>query len=153
VSGRPARNEEVSTEEWEGGVVSESFISERVDRAAAPLVLGDVVVMLAVIAAGMVNHNSLTGPTALLATAAPFLVGWALSSVPIGAYSAGAAESAKASVPLVIRSWVPAAVIGIVIRGATKSGFDTELAIFLVVMLVTGGVALAVWRWVFFKAK
>jgi len=99
----------------------------------------------------MVRHGSLTGGVALLTTAAPFLVGWALTSIPIGAYSAGAAESTKASVPLAIRSWVPAAVVGILIRGATQSAFDTGLAVFLVVMVVTGTVALGLWRWVFFK--
>ncbi|MFB6221146.1 MAG: DUF3054 domain-containing protein [Halolamina sp.] len=133
--------------------MSESFISERVDRGAVPLAVGDLLVILLVIALGMVNHGSLTGPAALLATAAPFLVGWAVSSVPVGAYSAGAAESAKAAVPLAIRSWVPAAVVGIVIRGATQSAFGTGLAVFLVVMVVTGSVALAVWRWVFFAVR
>jgi hypothetical protein len=133
--------------------VSDSFLSKRVDRAATPLAVGDLIVILLVIAGGMVNHNSLTGPIALLTTAAPFLVGWALTSVPIGAYSAGAAESAKASVPLAIRTWIPAAVVGILIRGATQSSFGTNLAIFLGVMLVTGGVALGVWRWVFFKLR
>lgn len=133
--------------------MSDSFISERVDRAAAPLAVGDLLAILAVIAVGMTNHGTLTGPVALLETAAPFLLGWALASVPIGAYSAGAAESAKAAVPLAIRSWVPAAVVGIVVRGALQSAFDLNLAIFLGVMLVTGGVALAVWRWLFFKLR
>ncbi len=131
--------------------MSESVISDRADRAAAPLAVGDGLVILLVIALGMVRHGSLTGGVALLTTAAPFLVGWALTSIPIGAYSAGAAESTKASVPLAIRSWVPAAVVGILIRGATQSAFDTGLAVFLVVMVVTGTVALGLWRWVFFK--
>lgn len=133
--------------------MSDSFVSERVDRAAAPLAVGDLLVILLVIAVGMTNHNSLTGPVALLETAAPFLVGWAIAAVPIGAYSAGAAESAKAAVPLAIRSWIPAAIIGIGIRGATQSAFDTDLAVFLAVMVVTGGVSLAVWRGVFFKLR
>lgn len=133
--------------------MSDSFISERVDRTAAPLAVGDLLVILAVIAVGMNNHGTLTGAVPLLVTAAPFLLGWVLASVPIGAYSAGAAESAKAAVPLAIRSWVPAAVVGIVVRGALQSAFDLGLAVFLGVMLVTGGVALAVWRWLFFKLR
>lgn len=133
--------------------MSDSFISERVDRAAAPLAVGDLLVILAVIAVGMSNHETLTGVVPLLATAAPFLLGWALVSVPVGAYSAGAAESAKAAVPLAVRSWLGAAVIGIVVRGALQSAFDMGLAIFLGVMLVTGAVALGVWRWLFFKLQ
>ena len=133
--------------------MSESFLSKRVDGSAAPLAVGDLVAILVVIAIGMSNHNSLTGVVALLETAAPFLLGWAVTSVPIGAYSAGAAESAKAAVPLAIRSWIPAAVIGVAIRGAVQSAFDQGLLIFLVVMLVTGTVALGSWRWVAFKLR
>ena len=133
--------------------MSNSFISERVDRAAAPLAVGDLLVILAVIAVGMRNHGTLTGIVPLLTTAAPFLVGWLLTSIPIGAYSSGAAESAKASVPLAIRSWIPAAIVGIVISGATQSTFDLSLGIFLAVMLVTGSISVGVWRWVFFKAR
>jgi hypothetical protein len=133
--------------------VSDSFISERVDRAAAPLAVGDLLVILAVIAVGMQNHGTLTGVVPLLTTAAPFLVGWLLASVPIGAYSSGAAESAKAAVPLAIRSWIPAAVVGIVIRGATQSAFDLSLGIFLAVMVVTGSVSVGIWRWLFFKIR
>ena len=154
-SGATARNrsEGVSTEEGKAGGMSESFLSKRVDRSAAPLLVGDVIAILAVIAIGMTNHNSLTGVVALLETAAPFLVGWAITSVPIGAYSAGAAESAKAAVPLAIRSWIPAAVIGVLIRGLFQTTLDQALLIFLGVMLVVGGVALGAWRWVAFKLR
>lgn len=133
--------------------MSESFLSKRVDGSAAPLAVGDLVAILIVIAIGMSNHNSLTGAVALLETAAPFLLGWVVASVPIGAYSAGAAESAKAAVPLAIRSWIPAAVIGVAIRGAVQSAFDQGLLIFLLVMIVTGTVALGGWRWVAFKLR
>jgi len=133
--------------------MSESFLSKRVDGSAAPLAVGDLVAILIVIAIGMNSHNTLTGPVALLETAAPFLLGWTVTSVPIGAYSAGAAESAKAAVPLAIRSWIPAAVIGVAIRGAVQSAFDQGLLIFLVVMIVTGTVALGGWRWVAFKLR
>lgn len=143
----------MTTEEPKPGAMSESFLSKRVDRSAAPLAVGDVVAILAVIAIGMTSHQSLTGPVALLETAAPFLVGWALMSVLVGAYSAGAAESAKASVPLAVRSWIPAAGIGVVIRGAFQSGFTTGLGIFLVVMLVTGSLAIGGWRFVAFKLR
>ncbi|GAB7095573.1 DUF3054 domain-containing protein [Halolamina litorea] len=131
--------------------MSESFLSKRVDRSAAPLVVGDVIAIVTVIAIGMTSHGSLTGPTALATTAAPFLLGWAVASVPIGAYSAGAAESAKAAVPLAIRSWIPAALVGVVVRGAVQSDFSTGLAVFLVVMLAVGSLALGGWRWVAFK--
>lgn len=133
--------------------MSESFLSKRVDRSAAPLAVGDVIAILAVIAIGMTSHQSLTGPVALLETAAPFLVGWALMSILVGAYSAGAAESAKASVPLALRSWIPAAGIGVVLRGAFQSTFSTDLGIFLLVMLATGSLAIGGWRFVALKLR
>ena len=134
--------------------MSESFLSKRIDRSAAPLAVGDVIAIVAVIAIGMeFGHGTLTGPVSLLETAAPFLVGWAIASVPIGAYSAGAAESAKASIPLAIRSWIPAAVIAVLVRGVVQTALTPALGIFLAVMLVTGGVALGVWRWLAFKLR
>jgi len=134
--------------------MSESFLSKRVDGSAAPLAVGDVIAIVAVIAIGMrYGHSTLTGPVALLETAAPFLVGWAVASVLVGAYSAGASESAKAAVPLAVRSWVPAAVIGVLLRGLLQTNLDQGLLVFLAVMLVTGSVALGGWRWVAFKLR
>ncbi|MFW5935174.1 MAG: DUF3054 domain-containing protein [Halolamina sp.] len=134
--------------------MSESFLSKRVDRSAAPLAVGDVIAIVAVIAIGMkYGHGTLTGPMALIETAAPFLAGWAVASVPIGAYSAGAAESAKAAVPLALRSWVPAAVVGVLLRGVLQTNLDQGLLVFLGVMLATGGVALGGWRWLAFKLR
>lgn len=134
--------------------MSETFLSRRVDAGAAPLAVGDVLVILVIVGIGMFNHYGVDGvlsnPAAVLITALPFLVGWALGAALIGAYSPGAAESAKAAVPLGVRSWVVAAVVGILIRGLLSS-FDLALGIFFVVMLVTGSVALGVWRWLFFK--
>ena len=134
--------------------MSESFLSRRVDGGAAPLAVGDVLAILLIVGVGIVAHHGVTkletDPVYVVVTAIPFLVGWALAALLIGAYSAGAAESAKAAIPLGIRSWVPASVIGIAIRGALST-FDVGLGIFLIVMLVTGSVALGVWRWLFFK--
>lgn len=134
--------------------MSETFLSRRVDAGAAPLAVGDVLAILVIVGIGMLNHHGVDGvlgdPVAVVLTALPFLVGWALGATLIGAYSPGAAESAKAAIPLGVRSWVIAAVVGILIRGVLSS-FDVGLGVFLVVMLVTGSVALGVWRWLFFK--
>lgn len=129
---------------------SASFLDRRIDIGSLPLAVADVVAILAVVALGMVRHGTLTGASPLLVTAAPFLLGWALASVPIGAYSAGAGESAKAAVPLAIRAWIPAVVIGIVVRGATVSTFDVGLAVFGAVILIVGAVSLGLFRWLYF---
>lgn len=134
--------------------MSESFLSRRIDAGAAPLAVGDVLAILLIVAVGIVSHYGLsrleTDPVYVVIVALPFLAAWAIAALFVGAYSPGAAESAKAAIPLGVRSWVPAAVVGIVIRGALST-FDVGLGIFLVVMLVTGSVALGLWRWLFFK--
>lgn len=130
------------------------FLDRRVDAGALPLALGDVLVILAFIYAGSLRHESVAFPPAgvadliaLLAIAAPFLIGWVIAAPLIGAYSAGAVESAKASVPLTIRSWIPAAVIGLLLRATPWIEGGVALA-FVAVMLVVGSVCLGVWRYV-----
>ncbi|QZX99381.1 DUF3054 domain-containing protein [Halobaculum rubrum] len=133
---------------------TESFLERRVDRAALPLAVGDLLVIVAFIYVGTIQHGSVPFPPtgagdalALLTVAAPFLVGWVVAAPLIGAYSAGAAESAKASVPLAIRSWIPAAVLGLIIR-ATPVVEGGVAITFAIVMFVVGSVSLGVWRYV-----
>lgn len=126
-----------------------SFLTRRVDAASLPLAVGDVLVLLAFLTAGALEHNTVSeltnDPLYLGGVVAPFLLGWAVAAPLIGAYSAGAAESAKASVPLAIRSWIAAAVIGLALR-ATPIFHGGVEPIFAAVMLVGGSVVLGVWR-------
>lgn len=132
------------------------FLDRRVDRETLPLAVGDVAVIVAFVYVGMVNHGTAgfppvvadLGPVAL--DAAPFLVGWVLVALPIGAYSPGAGESAKASIPLAVRSWIGAAVVGLGLR-ATPFFPGGVALVFAAVMLVGGSVALAVYRWGVFR--
>jgi len=126
----------------------------RIDTGTWPLAVGDVLAILAFVAVGIVNHDGLefllANPVELLLVGAPFLIGWVVVAPPIGAYSPGAGESAKAAVPLAIRSWVPAAVIGLALRASPifPGGFAVAFA---VISLVAGAVLLGVWRWLFFR--
>jgi hypothetical protein len=83
-------------------------------------------------------------------TAVPFIIAWALVAPLLGAYSPGAAESAKSAVPLAIRSWLVAAILGAVIRWTPlfEGGADP---VFIGVMLVLGSVALGLWRTLYFR--
>ncbi|WP_348609975.1 DUF3054 domain-containing protein [Halobaculum rarum] len=133
---------------------TDSFLANRVDRAALPLAVGDLLVIVAFIYVGTVQHGTVPFPPTgagdaltLLTVAAPFLVGWIVAAPLIGAYSAGAAESAKASVPLAIRSWIPAAAVGLIIR-ATPVVEGGVAITFAIVMFVVGSVSLGVWRYV-----
>ncbi len=134
----------------------ESFLARRIDAAAAPLVAVDFLALSAVLTYGVIRHNGVdylsTATGAWLLTLVPFLLGWAVVSPLIGAYSPGAAESAKAAIPLALRAWVPAAAIGFALRASPlfSGGFSL---VFGVVVFLAGGVALVVLRWGFFKLR
>jgi hypothetical protein len=134
----------------------DGFLSRRLDRGALPLAVGDVLAILVVLSIGASSHHEtaflLENPLYLAGIYAPFLIGWAIAAPPIGAYSPGAVESAKASVPLAVRSWVPAALIGVGLRwvGAFHGGADP---VFVLVMVVTGSVGIGVWRAVYFRVR
>ncbi|WP_434521438.1 DUF3054 domain-containing protein [Halorubrum sp. AS12] len=131
------------------------FLAARLDRGAAPLAVGDVIVLILLLTVGTINHTSVEFVTAkplyLPEVYAPFLIAWAVLAPLVGAYSAGAAETAKSSVPLAIRSWIPAAVVGLVLREFVFRG-SAELT-FAAVMLVTGSLALGGWRALYFRLR
>jgi FlaA1/EpsC-like NDP-sugar epimerase len=132
-----------------------SFLAARLDRGAAPLVVGDVIALILLLTVGTLNHQSVefltANPLYLPGVYAPFLIGWAAVAPLVGAYSAGAAETAKSSVPLVIRSWIPAAVVGLALRAFVFRG-GAELT-FAAVILVLGSVALGGWRALYFRLR
>lgn len=134
----------------------ESFLARRVDAAAAPLAVVDALALSAVLTIGVINHNGVdylsTDPAGWLLTLVPFLLGWAIAAPIVGAYSAGAAESAKAAIPLAVRAWIPASIVGFALRASPlfSGGFHWT---FGVVVFVAGAVALVALRWVFFKIR
>ncbi|CDK40791.1 hypothetical protein DM2_153 [Halorubrum sp. DM2] len=131
------------------------FLAARLDRDAAPLAVGDVIALLALLTVGTLNHTSVefltANPLYLPEVYAPFLIAWVLIAPLVGAYSAGAAETAKSSVPLVVRSWIPAAVVGLALRAFVFRG-GAELS-FAAVMLVLGSLALGGWRALYFRLR
>lgn len=133
----------------------QSFLARRLDRAAAPLVVGDVVVLLAFLTLGTLRHTTVAfltaNPTYILGVWAPFLIGWGVVSPIVGAYAAGAAETAKSSVPLVVRSWIPAAAVGLALRAFVFRGGAAPA--FIIVMVISGIVSLGGWRALYFKLR
>ncbi|PSQ56118.1 DUF3054 domain-containing protein [Halobacteriales archaeon SW_8_68_21] len=123
------------------------FLAARLDRDAAPLAVGDVIALLVLLTVGTLNHTTVefltANPLYLPEVFAPFLIGWVLIAPLVGAHSAGAAETAKSSVPLAIRSWIPAAVV---FRGGAELSFAA-------VMIVSGSVALGGWRALYFRLR
>ena len=126
-----------------------SALEGRVDSAALPLAVGDLLSILGVLTYGMIEHATFL-PERAVGVYAPFLIGWAVGAVLIGAYSPGAAESAKAAIPLGLRAWVLAALIGFGLRWTPvfPGGLDP---IFVGITLVLTGVLIGGLRWLFFK--
>lgn len=130
------------------------MLNDRVDTAGLPLAVGDLLAILGVLTIGMVQHGSLFDQGGIdVAHAsgvyAPFVIGWLIGAVVIGAYSAGAGESAKAAIPLGLRAWVVAAVVGFALRATV---FPGGLApIFVAIALLLTGALIAGFRWLFFK--
>lgn len=79
-----------------------SFLATRLDRDAVPLAIGDLIALIVLLTIGALNHSTVeflfANPLYLLEVYAPFLIGWILVAPLIGAYSAGAVETAKSSV-------------------------------------------------------
>lgn len=132
------------------------FLSERLDRSALPIAVGDVLLIAALLTYGVAHHSGfgfvLDNPLHVVETILPFLIGWAVAAPPLGAYSPGAAESAKAAVPLGLRSWIVAALIGTGLRWTPlfTGGFHVT---FLAVTLGVGLVVLGLWRFLWFRLR
>ena len=131
------------------------FLAARLDRGAVPLAVGDVIALILLLTVGTLNHQTVAfltaNPLYLPGVFAPFLIAWAAVAPLVGAYSAGAVETAKSSVPLVVRSWIPAAVLGLALRAFVFRG-GAELT-FAAVMLVLGSLALGGWRALYFRLR
>jgi hypothetical protein len=133
-----------------------NFFDRRLDGRAAPLAVGDLLVVAVLFSWGAVHHNGLafvvSNPGYLAATIAPFLIGWVIAAPLLGAYAPGAAESAKAAVPLALRSWLLADAIALGLRATPFVDGGVRLS-FVLVSLGVGLVGLALWRTLFFKLR
>lgn len=127
------------------------FLDRRLDTGTLPLAVGDVLVIVAFLYAGTLRHGTAGLPPTvsdlgyLGLVTLPFLLGWLLVAVPVGAYSPGAGESAKASVPLAVRSWIGAALVGLALRATPFLPGGVELS-FALVMVFGGSIGLGLFR-------
>ncbi|XVH31927.1 DUF3054 domain-containing protein [Haloferacaceae archaeon DSL9] len=129
-----------------------AVLDGRLDSAALPLAVGDLLVIVGVLVIGMYQHQTLGDPGHVAGVLAPFLIGWILIAPLIGAYSPGAAESAKAAVPLAIRSWVPASIVGFALRWTEIFPGGLEIT-FVAITFFLIAILLGVWRSLLFKVR
>lgn len=132
------------------------FVRRRIDAGAWPLAVGDVLALGLVFSAGAVRHNGtdflLANPGYWAATIFPFLFGWLAVAPLLGAYSPGAAESAKAAIPLALRAWIVGCAVALALR-ATPLLHGGVQPVFVAVAFGSGAVGLVVWRWLFFRVR
>lgn len=137
-------------------MADQSFLEQRLDPTTWPIAVGDLVVLLAFLFAGTLEHwtvdQIIADPTIYLFAAGPFIFGWLVCAPLVGAYSPGGGSAPNSSIPLAIRSWVPTTVVGLAIRVVALPDRGAEIT-FIIVMLVGGAVVLSVWRFLYFKLR
>ncbi|ODR82773.1 hypothetical protein BG842_17130 [Haladaptatus sp. W1] len=129
--------------------MSSAFGTRRFDRSSttAGLVIGDVVVLVVLLAIGAMRHNEniLARPVYFAGTVAPFLIGWIIASLVVGLYSSRARRSVRSSVLFADGTWVIAALIGAGLRATSFFHGESPLT-FVLVMLGFGLLFMTVWR-------
>lgn len=135
-------------------MADDGFFARRIDRGAWPLAVADFAGLVAVFTGGAIQHNGaafpVDAPVAWVLTILPFLLGWLVVGPPVGVYSPGAAESAKAAVPLALRAWVPAAAVAVGVRALVFDPGPVD-PIFALITLVSGAAGLGIARWLRFR--
>ncbi|MFO7926590.1 MAG: DUF3054 domain-containing protein [Halobacteriota archaeon] len=137
-------------------MADQSFLEQRLDASTWPIAVGDLVALLLFLLVGTLEHWTVeqlsADPTIYLLAAGPFILGWVLCAPLVGAYSPGGGSAPNSSIPLAIRSWIPAAIVGLLIRQFALPDRGVEV-VFVIVMLVGGAFALSVWRFLYFKLR
>ncbi|WP_440990229.1 DUF3054 domain-containing protein [Haloarchaeobius baliensis] len=127
---------------------------ERLSTAGGPtagdrlrVVAVDVVVLCALIVAGELRHqvDPIEQPLAVVETAVPFLLGWAVVATLVGAYGDRALSDRLWSVRTAVGGWLGAVGIGAILRGSPYFAGAIPWT-FLAVMAGLGTLALVVAR-------
>ena len=135
----------------------QSLLEQRLDAGTWPIAVGDLLVLLLFLLAGTMRHGHTLAELradllVYVLAAGPFVLGWLVCAPLVGAYSPGGGSAPNSSIPLAIRSWVPAAVVGFLVRVVALP--DRGVApVFAAVILIGGAVVLAVWRYLYFLAR
>ncbi|KZN24085.1 hypothetical protein A4G99_06395 [Haladaptatus sp. R4] len=129
--------------------MSSAFVTRRFDRSGttAGLFIGDIVVLLVLLAVGSLRHHDpiFQEPLYFANTVAPFLIGWLISAFMVGLYSSRARRSIRTSVLFADGTWITAALIGAALRATSFFHGESPVS-FVLVMLGFGILFLTVWR-------
>jgi len=127
----------------------DGLLGSRVARSSgtAKLALGDLLVIVGFLIVGELNHdvNPVESPLVVADTIAPFLAGWIVAALVVGAYAPGATRTVKTSVTRVSATWIIAAAIGLALR-STSYFHGSSPWTFALVITGIGVAFLAAWR-------
>jgi hypothetical protein len=115
--------------------------------AVGSLAAVDVVTLLALVTVGEIRHSVdvVGNPGRVLATAAPFLLGWFVVSALVGAYGDRAFAGGVDTLKLTVGAWVGGAGVGLTLRGTSYLAGNSPLS-FALVMTGLGALALGIVR-------
>lgn len=111
------------------------------------LAVGDVLVLVGFLVIGELRHgvNPVESPLVVADTIAPFLVGWVVASLALGAYAPGATRTVQRAAVRAAGAWVVAAAIGLALRSTAYFHGNAPLS-FAMVVTGFGVVFFAAWR-------
>ncbi|WP_115862657.1 DUF3054 domain-containing protein [Halorussus litoreus] len=125
------------------------LLGSRVARSSgtARLALGDLLVIVGFLTVGELNHgvSPVESPLVVADTIAPFLAGWVVAAVVVGAYAPGANRTVKTAITRVAGAWIIAAAIGLALR-STPFFHGSSPWTFALVVTGFGVTFLAAWR-------
>lgn len=115
--------------------------------AVGKLAAADLATLLGLVTVGEIRHgiDVVGDPGRVLATAAPFLLGWVLVAALVGAYGDRAFAGGARGLAVTVGAWIGGAGVGLTLRGTTLLPGNSPLS-FALVITTLGAVALAVGR-------
>jgi hypothetical protein len=127
-------------------------LSSRFDRSASTvgLALVDLVLIMAFFVLGELQHGGVTTIPRAPTAAAPFLLGWVVSTVVLGLYGPPWRASLQDAAVRTAGAWTGAVAIGQLLRDTSFLPGTADPA-FILVSLVVGMVLLVPWRLVAFR--
>ena len=137
-------------------MTEQSFLERRIDASTWPIAVGDITALLAFLLVGILEHwpldALLADPLIYVYAAGPFVLGWIIAAPLVGAYSPGGGSAPNSSIPLALRSWILAVLIGLGVRIVALPARGADLT-FATVILLGGAIVLSVWRYLYFKLQ
>jgi hypothetical protein len=116
-------------------------------RLHGKLFVGDLLLIVAVMSVGMLQHNEIPWqvPERTALVIGPFLVSWLVVAYVMGAYTGDARRSVIDATENASGTWFVTALVGAGLRSTPYLPGESPLT-FVAVIVAAGAVALSVWR-------